>query len=387
MGNICHQWDYQLSYFTQFQEFSVCIFDNRGSGLSSVPEGRYKTCEMAMDVVDLLDHLGWQKFHLVGLSMGGMIAQELAYAHPKRLLSLTLESTTAYFNGLPTVAYKAMIIGGPPANTLDSFVEHVVDNLLFPKQWLEEFPSNSKEGTNRDRIINFFKERYGATGLQTPKSRSSQKSACLTHNLQPHRLTQIKRAHIPTLVLTGDSDNVLIQPSSSAYLAKMLGGKLIVLKGGGHAVRLQFPEIHNDLLHKHILDAEHKHEARNRDSMRLRPLHSFAEVDVHVRNGHIVEEHSILPHVSVEIEKIEKLERVSWEGRTSSIGILSREPSWQTLRSSIASSTTSDIEDEKKLEGDGRVQPPLVARFLPSLGMLRFGFRDVVGMIPGNPSA
>jgi pimeloyl-ACP methyl ester carboxylesterase len=104
-GNICHQWDLQVEYFTQFPEFSILIFDNRGSGFSSSPSGRYTTKQMAIDTLELLDHLRWERFHVVGLSMGGMVAQELAFlcgsGCRKRIASLTLESTVAYFNGLP----------------------------------------------------------------------------------------------------------------------------------------------------------------------------------------------------------------------------------------------------------------------------------------------
>lgn len=64
----------------QSSKYSCLIFDNRGMGESDKPTIRYSTSEMAKDVLELLDHIGWtssRQIHLVGISMGGMIAQEL----------------------------------------------------------------------------------------------------------------------------------------------------------------------------------------------------------------------------------------------------------------------------------------------------------------------
>merc|ERR1712137_771531 len=66
-------------------DFQICIFDNRGIGRSSVPPGRYTTKMMANDAVALVNHLGWDRFHVVGVSMGGMISQEIAFAVPHRV--------------------------------------------------------------------------------------------------------------------------------------------------------------------------------------------------------------------------------------------------------------------------------------------------------------
>lgn len=74
----------------------MLIFENRGMGLSDAPSGLYSTAQMAHDVIDLLDHCGWKdNVHLDGVSMGGMIALELASTWPERFSSLVLTSTTS----------------------------------------------------------------------------------------------------------------------------------------------------------------------------------------------------------------------------------------------------------------------------------------------------
>src|SRR5690348_16773622 len=72
------------------QSFDVVAFDNREIGLSGPIDGPFTILEMAEDTAGVLDQLGIESAHVVGISMGGMIAQDLALAHPDRLQSLTL---------------------------------------------------------------------------------------------------------------------------------------------------------------------------------------------------------------------------------------------------------------------------------------------------------
>ncbi|KAJ3128745.1 hypothetical protein HK100_009016 [Physocladia obscura] len=269
-GNICHQWDLQVDSFMEEPDvYSVCIFDNRGGGFSSSPKGRYKTHEMAQDVKELMDLLGWRRFHVVGLSMGGMIAQELALLCLSRVISLTLESTFAYFNGLPIKGYLNMVVSQPPVTSIADFAANVVNGLLFPKEWLDlPAPSESGHKTNRENMIEFMQARFEKTGFQNKAGRASQQSAVITHSVSPKRLALIKHSQMPVLVITGTQDNVIIQPTSSRYLARHLGGRMEIFEGAGHAIRLQFPERHNALLKAHILGAVRKERDRLDDRVR-----------------------------------------------------------------------------------------------------------------------
>lgn len=82
LGGIKTTWQRQTKDFghTQASKYSCLIYDNRGIGASDAPLLRYTTSEMARDAVELLDHVGWKdarSVHVVGISMGGMIGQEL----------------------------------------------------------------------------------------------------------------------------------------------------------------------------------------------------------------------------------------------------------------------------------------------------------------------
>jgi pimeloyl-ACP methyl ester carboxylesterase len=87
-------WELQIPAFAE--RYRVLSYDNRGVGESSTPEGPYTTAQMADDLAALVDALEISRFHLLGVSMGGMIAQEYAIAHADRLLSASFCCTYSY---------------------------------------------------------------------------------------------------------------------------------------------------------------------------------------------------------------------------------------------------------------------------------------------------
>lgn len=100
LAGLATSWQRQTKHFghDHGDTYSVLLIDNRGIGLSGAPFRRYSTSEMARDVLEVLDHLAWtgpRSLNVCGISLGGMIAQELAMLGPDRLSSLTLLCTTA----------------------------------------------------------------------------------------------------------------------------------------------------------------------------------------------------------------------------------------------------------------------------------------------------
>lgn len=121
LSNTSFSWTHQVAHFAGSSEqrstHSVLVLDNRGSGLSGYPSGSwaYSTSAMAADVTSLLTHLGWldeKSVDVVGLSMGGMIALELARTLPAWLRSLTLAVTSSghgvWRNLPPSKGFEAM---------------------------------------------------------------------------------------------------------------------------------------------------------------------------------------------------------------------------------------------------------------------------------------
>ncbi|KAJ1800536.1 hypothetical protein LPJ59_001030, partial [Coemansia sp. RSA 2399] len=88
-------WRFQSRYFSNHGEYTVCVFDNRGSGKSTIAPGPYKISQMAKDACKLLDHLGWtEEIHMVGISLGGMVAQEMCLLNDEQ--GGALEGNGAY---------------------------------------------------------------------------------------------------------------------------------------------------------------------------------------------------------------------------------------------------------------------------------------------------
>ncbi|KAH9956295.1 Alpha/Beta hydrolase protein [Russula dissimulans] len=156
LGLSCNSWSAQVAHFARLPEYSILVFDNRGVGNSDTPKGPYSTSSMAEDVIVLLDFLSWtekRSLHLVGLSLGGMIAQELAYRIPERIISLSLVVTTAggfpLFNIPPWPGLKTTIRNQfvrDPKKRIPNLVE-----ICFAAAWLDAKAGNDVKGrTNRE---------------------------------------------------------------------------------------------------------------------------------------------------------------------------------------------------------------------------------------------
>ncbi len=94
LGQDIATWNFQISELSK--HLRLIVFDNRDSGKSSRSSQNYTTQIMAQDILGLMDHLGIDRTHLLGTSLGGMIAQQVALMAPERVNSLILASTTSW---------------------------------------------------------------------------------------------------------------------------------------------------------------------------------------------------------------------------------------------------------------------------------------------------
>jgi pimeloyl-ACP methyl ester carboxylesterase len=251
-----NMWAAQVKYLSRLPQYSILVFDNRGVGTSDTPKGPYSTSAMAEDVIVLLDFIGWterRSVHVVGLSMGGMIAQELAYRIPERLASLCLVVTTAgglpIFNLPPWVGFKNMLrirfIKDEEKQT------PFVVEMFFNPSWLDAKAENDTEGrTNREVQIMLYNKGTALARVQKPLGSVSQMWAGLTHRVEAERLAQISKSIPKVLILTGDQDQ-LVRSSNSAYLSKhMPEAEYVVWKDTGHVVNMQHVARFNTLLER-----------------------------------------------------------------------------------------------------------------------------------------
>jgi pimeloyl-ACP methyl ester carboxylesterase len=220
------------------QSFDCIGFDNRGMGLSRrVTEG-FSVAEMAADTVGLLDALEVESAHVLGISMGGMIAQELALAHPGRLRSLTLGCTycggegsqlmdPADFQGL----VEAMGSGDP--------------QRVFRAMWeLNLSPGFRAEESG------FASFTEMAEALPAPRETIGlQVQAIAAHDTRD-RLPSLS---VPTLVIHGTVDRVLGYPNGPLIDSLLPSSRLETLEDVGHMFWWEQPERAAELVRAHAL--------------------------------------------------------------------------------------------------------------------------------------
>ncbi|KAI9358009.1 Alpha/Beta hydrolase protein [Zopfochytrium polystomum] len=240
-------WEYQAEHFGAHGDFTAVVFDNRGIGKSDAPAGRYTTSDMAKDTYELMMWLGWKEdVHVVGVSMGGMIAEELCLLAPEMVASLCLTSTHAGLALPPTMSLYLV-----PRLVLSLDVAGRIDNIcdiLFPQPWLDAKSQKYPDQTNRAVMrAKLSKEAAIATGIN-PFGAIGQAFAVTSHFVSPARLRRLAASAIPTMVVTGTVD-YLVHPSNSKYLAKILKAeKFEVFEGRGHALMSEVPDEYNALV-------------------------------------------------------------------------------------------------------------------------------------------
>ncbi len=222
------------------EEFEVFAFDNRGIGLSPEVEEPFTIAEMAADTVALLDRLELERAHVLGISMGGMIAQELALSHPGRVRTLTLGCTYC---------------GGPGSRLMDP----------ADFQGLAEAQASG----NRDRVLAAmwelnlspgFRERVGEAGFaeftematSVPVRNQTiqlQVQAILGHDTS----ARLPGLELPTLVVHGTADRVLGYPNGPLIDSLLPDSRLETMEDVGHLFWWERPEESATLLRAHAL--------------------------------------------------------------------------------------------------------------------------------------
>ncbi|MBN2098722.1 MAG: alpha/beta hydrolase [Dehalococcoidia bacterium] len=216
-------WIMQVRAFSK--QYRVITFDNRGFGKSDKPPGPYTTKMMAGDTIALMDHLGTKKAHILGGSMGGMAAQEIAIEHPERLDKLVLSSTSAGGQPLQDVFFGMIEAATPGWNR--SRPDLASADL---QKFMAAVASRSFNGMLYQLLIMPLVKLQAALGrVKVPVG---QLEAMLSHNAV-ERLDSIQA---PTLVLTGSQDRLMPPNSSKELASRIKGAKLVVIEGGAHAL-------------------------------------------------------------------------------------------------------------------------------------------------------
>ena len=239
LGGQMTSWDDELCRQLAGKGFHVIRFDNRDVGLSTKMEGTaapdvmtvlqgdtsgvaYTLADMAADAAGLLDALGIDAAHIVGVSMGGMIAQQLAIDHPDKVLSLAsiMSTTGAGDVGAPTDEAIAVVTRLPPETREEVIASEVESTRLLGSPGF----AFDEERTGRRAAAAYDRSFY-------PVGTARQLVAIVASG---DRTTGLSRLDVPTVVIHGDADP-LVTPSGGVATAKAIpGAELVMVEGMGH---------------------------------------------------------------------------------------------------------------------------------------------------------
>lgn len=206
------------------ERFEVVLLDNRGIGESDAPPGPYTAAEMAGDVLGVMDEAGLSRANVLGTSLGGMIAQELALAAPERVDRLVLVCTTpGGANAAPMPAQTVRLMAEAPSLEPVVALRKFVENALAPGASVELV-----EGILAHRIAT----------AQPPAAWMAQAAAGAAFDAWD-RLPELA---VPTLVLHGTEDAVVDVANADLLATRIAGARVVRFEGCGHLLFWEEPD-------------------------------------------------------------------------------------------------------------------------------------------------
>jgi pimeloyl-ACP methyl ester carboxylesterase len=214
------------------QRYRLTTFDNRGVGRSSTPEGPFRIADFTADTAALIDSLGIERAHVVGSSMGGAIAQELALAHPDRVRSLVLNGTWCRGDRFLHEVFRNWMWSAERADSIRDFLVTVNLWCFSPRIWNEGTMDgwiDAAEASPHPQSVDAF-------------CRSAQ--ALIDHD----SADRIAAINAPTLVTVGELDLCLPARFSEGLVERIPNAALTVVPEVGHQPFQEAPEAYNRLL-------------------------------------------------------------------------------------------------------------------------------------------
>jgi pimeloyl-ACP methyl ester carboxylesterase len=230
IGGDQSSWKHQVSTFKK--HYQVITFDNRGVGKSDKPQGSYSPTLMAEDTIQLMDFLKIEKAHILGMSMGGLIAQEIAINYPERILKLILTSTFACWDDEAN---------GPTPEML------AVMELPTKQQVKRLLDASFNKFFNKFIIIPLIMI-FKARQIKEPEITGMRGQLDSTKGY--NSLDRLPLIKAPTLVLTGAKDRVVKPESSNTLSQKIPNAKLVKIENGSHMICWEVSKVFN----KEVLD-------------------------------------------------------------------------------------------------------------------------------------
>ncbi|HEX6291051.1 MAG TPA: alpha/beta fold hydrolase [Herpetosiphonaceae bacterium] len=230
---------------TLAETFRVLVFDHRGVGRSTIPAPGYTIRDMAADTLGLMRRVGFERAHVVGTSMGGYIAQELALLAPQQIGALVLAGTVAHSDAwLDNVWTMTLKLAADEAQRETRVRQSLL--LSFSPQFL-----------NNQGIVDGLVQ-YGVEKPQQPlEGLRGHVAACRSHDTRG----RLERIVAPTLVLAGEQD-VLMPLARVRQVADAIPGAAFEVLPGGHAFMTESPQEFNAAVRTFLEEHNHRLDPR-----------------------------------------------------------------------------------------------------------------------------
>ncbi|PRP84145.1 hypothetical protein PROFUN_04136 [Planoprotostelium fungivorum] len=268
LASTLDSWKMQVDAFVKLRDeqgnptdydskYSICVYDNRGIGLSSSPLGRYTTEMMALDGLELLAHLQWKQFHLIGLSMGGMIALRMSVLLISRNVGMPMDPIPSLLSLMLVVTHY----GGPHSDQpetgkkmakklLFALTEKKRTKKILPMLFSKRFLSDPKN--YQDAFDGIIASRKIEGGKPPIFGFLGQLHAVSRHRVKPEELQLIRDSQVPVMVMTGDEDH-MVDPRNSAEMNELLQPvEYIVMPETGHAINAERAAEFNEAMFRHV---------------------------------------------------------------------------------------------------------------------------------------
>lgn len=234
LGSSSQDWEFQIEHFAK--QYKVILVDVRGHGRSEKTSGRYSIRLFSQDIASLMSELSIDEAHVVGLSMGGMIAFQLALDHPKFVRSMSIVNSGPNFiaSDFKTQMKFALRIFLVKFLGLNAVGKKVADGL-FPKPEQHEL---------RELFISRFLQNNKSSYLNAMR-------ALVGWDV----LDKINKITCPALILTADKDYTSVAMKKS-YCEKLINGQLVIIKDSHHALPVEKPKEFNQAVHSFLQSIE-----------------------------------------------------------------------------------------------------------------------------------
>ena len=238
---------------TLAQHHRIIALNNRNVGRSYIQSNRYETQDLAKDTYQLIQALHLKKPAVLGISMGGMIAQQLAVLYPHQISALILINTAIAgdhsIHPSPTIQQKMLNM---PTNKLGRYVTAI--QLFFPPAWRMQMAYTL--AADRFKPAN-YKE------VDPVRIMPQQQHLLLNWVNDNATARKLKQLRMPVLILNGGADMVLPSANSTILARTIPHAKLIRFKEGGHAMIYQYPTQIADLINHFIAAASSRNKTKH----------------------------------------------------------------------------------------------------------------------------